>query len=193
MVRGCFRLPFFFLLGLKSSSTISRGFVSLASAPLSWTKRTQHSHTSLFALPLLRMASTARQQIPQTDDEWKKILTPDEFRVLRKKATEPPGSGEYDGFSPKTGCFVCRGCGAPLFPAASKFKSGCGWPAFDMAYKAATPTGRRTHSFTCAPSLPAGGAGLTPTNERHCVNSLSIRYQQNDPSPPLETETLRPE
>ncbi|KAL8275918.1 hypothetical protein Esti_000180 [Eimeria stiedai] len=130
--------------------------------------------------------------------------TTDEYRVLRKKATEPPGTGEYDAFSPKTGCFVCRGCGAPLFPATSKFKSGCGWPAFDMAYKGQVKAlldlsgGMRRWEIVC--NACGGHLGhvftgerLTQTNERHCVNSLSIRYQQNEPSPPLETEILRPE
>ncbi|KAL8426679.1 hypothetical protein Efla_005936 [Eimeria flavescens] len=129
----------------------------------------------------------------------------DEFAVLRQKATEPPGTGrsaerEYEEFSPKSGCFVCRGCGAPLFPASSKFKSGCGWPAFDMAYKGEpNPNGgmRRWEIICSACGGHLGhvfkGERLTPTNERHCVNSLSIRYQKAEPSPALQTETISPE
>ena len=57
------------------------------------------------------------------------------FQVLRKKGTEPAGTGEYDKFFPEEGHFVCKGCGNPLYSAESKFNSGCGWPAFDKCYK----------------------------------------------------------
>ena len=62
------------------------------------------------------------------------------FQVLRKKGTEPAGTGEYDKFFPKEGHFVCKGCGNPLYSAQSKFNSGCGWPAFDKCYKGALIT-----------------------------------------------------
>ena len=62
------------------------------------------------------------------------------FQVLRKKGTEPAGTGEYDKFFPKEGHFVCKGCGNPLYSAESKFNSGCGWPAFDKCYKGALIT-----------------------------------------------------
>ncbi|CDI76640.1 selR domain-containing protein, putative [Eimeria acervulina] len=79
------------------------------------------------------MTTSTFQQ--KTDEEWRQILTREEYRVLREKATEPPWSGEYNSVYPSSGFFVCRGCLSPLFPASSKFKSGCGWPAFDRAYE----------------------------------------------------------
>lgn len=148
------------------------------------------------------MAAASSQ--PKTEDEWRKLLTPDEYRVLRQKATEPPGTGEYEKFSPAGGCFVCRGCKAPLFPASSKFKSGCGWPSFDKAYKGQVKAvldlsgGMKRWEIICKScgghlGHVFSGERYTETNERHCVNSLSIKYQENEPSPSLETETLRPE
>mmetsp|Transcript_27379 Transcript_27379/g.68686 ORF Transcript_27379/g.68686 Transcript_27379/m.68686 type:complete len:165 (+) Transcript_27379:356-850(+) len=64
----------------------------------------------------------------KTDAEWEKELTPAQFHVLRKKGTEPPGTGEYDKFYPEEGHFKCAGCGNPLYSAKAKFDSGCGWP-----------------------------------------------------------------
>ncbi|EOD32405.1 hypothetical protein EMIHUDRAFT_57831, partial [Emiliania huxleyi CCMP1516] len=76
----------------------------------------------------------------KSEAEWKKQLNAQEYNVLREKGTERAGTGEYDKFYPKAGHFVCRGCGLPLYSAESKFKSGCGWPAFDRCYKGAVRT-----------------------------------------------------
>ena len=59
--------------------------------------------------------------------DWSKELDKTSFQVLRKKGTEPAGTGEYDKFYPTEGHFVCKGCGNPLYSAESKFNSGCGW------------------------------------------------------------------
>jgi len=138
------------------------------------------------------------------ESEWKRKLTQAEFQVLRMKATEPIGSGEYNSFFPKSGAFLCRGCNAPLYPAASKFACGCGWPAFESAYKGQVKA-LKDMSFgtlrweivcrSCGGHLGHvfNGEGFTSTNERHCVNSLSIRYSKAEPSPPVETETLDPQ
>ena len=60
------------------------------------------------------------KKVEKTDEEWKKVLTPEEYAVIRGKGTEPAGKGEYDKFKPKEGHFVCRACHAPLYSAASK-------------------------------------------------------------------------
>lgn len=123
-----------------------------------------------------------------TEDEWRKRLTPEEYYVLRQKGTERPGTGEYDGVYPKgEAYFACRACGNPLYTARSKFASGCGWPAFDKCFKGAIET-QVDRSFgmkrveilcqNCGGHLGHvfEGERMTPTNQRHCVNSLSIRY-----------------
>lgn len=86
------------------------------------------------------MADLPRDPKDMTDGEWKEVLEPRAFNVLRQKGTEPAGSGEYDTFYPSEGHFVCGGCKAPLYSAEAKFKSGCGWPAFDKCYKGAIDT-----------------------------------------------------
>jgi len=121
-----------------------------------------------------------------SDATWRSHLSATEYRVLRTKGTEARG-GEYDAFYPDEGHFVCRGCGLPLYSAAAKFKSGCGWPAFDQCYRGAVETtednshGMRRIEITC--SRCDGHLGhvfvgetMTATNERHCVNSVSVKY-----------------
>src|SRR3989344_3093698 len=68
-------------------------------------------------------------KLPEPDEEWKKKITPEQFRVLREKGTELPFTGKYNLHKEK-GMYVCAGCGAELFSSDTKFDSGCGWPAF---------------------------------------------------------------
>jgi peptide-methionine (R)-S-oxide reductase len=111
-----------------------------------------------------------------------------QYYILRQKGTEPAGSGEFDGFYPPDGTFVCAGCGNPLYTAAAKFKSGCGWPAFDDEIAGAVERtednsyGMRRVEITCAKcgghlGHVFEGERMTPTNTRHCVNSLSIKFK----------------
>ncbi|XP_038988345.1 peptide methionine sulfoxide reductase B5-like isoform X2 [Phoenix dactylifera] len=75
----------------------------------------------------IAMASSGSVQ--NSEEEWKAILTPEQFRILRMKGTEYPGTGQYDKFFGE-GIYECAGCGTPLYKSTTKFNSGCGWPAF---------------------------------------------------------------
>ncbi|RAK97725.1 peptide-methionine (R)-S-oxide reductase [Aspergillus ibericus CBS 121593] len=126
----------------------------------------------------------------RSPDAWQAVLSPEQFRVLREKGTERPFTGEYDGHYPSQGVYNCAGCNAPLYKASHKFKSGCGWPAyFDSIPGAVT---RHTDSSfgmerteivcsNCGGHLGhvfKGEGYPTPTDERHCVNSISLRFKE---------------
>ena len=111
-------------------------------------------------------------------------LTPEEERVIVRKGTEPPFSGQYDDFY-QQGIYVCKRCNEPLFSSSSKFDAGCGWPAFDDSFPHALrrlpdPDGMRTEIECAKCGAHLGheflGEGLTRKNARECVNSLSIRF-----------------
>ncbi|EPE25508.1 Mss4-like protein [Glarea lozoyensis ATCC 20868] len=130
--------------------------------------------------------------VQKTDDEWQAVLSKEQFRVLRKQGTEAPYVGKYDKHMPETGVYTCAGCDAPLYKANHKFKSGCGWPAyFDNIPGAVT---RHTDSTlgmsrteivcsNCGGHLGhvfKGEGYATPTDERHCVNSISMKFSPED-------------
>lgn len=122
-------------------------------------------------------------------------LTPpraEQFRILREKGTEPPGSGQFDKHYPDAGVYTCAGCQAPLYRAAHKFQSGCGWPAyFDSIPGAVTRHEDRSLGMArteivcsnCGGHLGhvfKGEGFPTATDERHCVNSVSLSFAPGD-------------
>ncbi len=127
------------------------------------------------------------KKINKTDSEWKKILTPEQYRVLRGKGTEKPHSGRLLHNAEK-GVYVCAGCGLRLFPSASKYDSGTGWPSFFapvseqcIEKRKDTILGRERTEIVCS---RCGGHlghvfrdGPEPTGERYCVNSLSLGFR----------------
>ena len=111
-------------------------------------------------------------------------LTPDERYVIEHKGTERPFTGEYDNFY-ESGMYICRRCDAELYRSDDKFDAHCGWPAFDKEVpgavkRLADPDGFRVEiqCANCGGHLGHvfDGEGFTPTNSRHCVNSLSMRF-----------------
>ncbi|MGE5138723.1 MAG: methionine-R-sulfoxide reductase [Rudaea sp.] len=111
-------------------------------------------------------------------------LTPEEERVIVHKGTEWPFTGEYDRLFAE-GSYVCRRCNTPLYTSGSKFDAGCGWPAFDREIPGAVKRlrdadGHRVEIQCAACGAHLGhvfeGEGFTPTNTRHCVNSISMKF-----------------
>ena len=111
-------------------------------------------------------------------------LNADERYVIEHKGTERPFTGEYDDFY-EEGCYICRKCNAELYRSIDKFDAHCGWPAFDKEVEGAVtrlpdPDGRRTEveCTNCGGHLGHVfmGEGFTPTNARHCINSISMKF-----------------
>merc|ERR1712113_18469 len=172
---------------LKHSSRGGSSSSSSSSSTRSSVSASAGQHESAMSSSGTKLAGKDPAQI--SEGEWRTILSPEQFRILRQKGTEYPGTGKYNKFYPKEdeGVFECAGCGAPLYTAKSKFDSGCGWPAFYEGIPGAITwrtdaDGSRTE-ILCAKC--GGHLGhvfknegfRTPTNERHCVNSVSINFK----------------
>lgn len=126
-------------------------------------------------------------KVEKTDQEWRDQLTPEQYQVLRRKATEAPFTGEYDSvFDP--GTYSCAACGTKLFDSTTKFDAHCGWPSF---YDAKPGTvefiADDSHDMVRTEVICADCGGHlghvfegegygTPTDLRYCINSLSLKF-----------------
>ncbi|KAB5542955.1 methionine-R-sulfoxide reductase-like protein SelR [Coniochaeta sp. 2T2.1] len=150
--------------------------------------------SALFGSSSSSSNSTDNMSFPvsKSNDEWRAVLSPQQFRVLREKGTEAPGSGPYNKHYPDKGVYTCAGCDAPLYTASTKFDSGCGWPAyFDSIPGAVKRNEDRTMGMTRTEIVCANCGGhlghvfkgegfSTATDERHCVNSVSLKFSPED-------------
>lgn len=135
---------------------------------------------------------TAREYpVTKTDEQWRQELTPEEYHVLRRAGTERPWTGEYNE-TRTAGVYSCRACGQDLFRSDTKFESHCGWPSFyaptsedavelvedrtlgmvRTEVRCANCGSHLGHVFDDAPQ--------TPTGDRFCMNSVSLRLEPAD-------------
>ncbi|MDK1475206.1 peptide-methionine (R)-S-oxide reductase MsrB [Streptomyces sp. 549] len=128
-------------------------------------------------------------EIEKPDEQWRAELSPEEYRVLRNAGTEPAFVGEYTDTRTE-GVYSCRGCGSELFRSDTKFDSHCGWPSFfDPADSDAVEllhdssmgmTRTEVRCARCGSHLGhvfSGEGYPTPTDQRYCINSISLRLE----------------
>lgn len=130
------------------------------------------------------------KKVYKTEEEWKKILTPEQYHVLREKGTDAPFTGKLT-LNKEKGLYTCAACGNDLFTSDMKFDSHCGWPSFDKEIEGGKITTKTDTSFGMVRTEILCGKcgshlghlfddGPTNTGLRYCVNSTSLEFKKNN-------------
>ena len=133
---------------------------------------------------------TSDEKVSKTDEEWKKILTSEQFNICRKKDTERPFTGKYNDCK-DAGIYKCSCCGNELFDSNTKFDSGSGWPSFfkalnddNVKYESDSSFGMLRSEVMCKKCDAHLGHvfddGPQPTNLRFCINSISLDLEKKN-------------
>lgn len=133
--------------------------------------------------------NTMNKKVDKTEAEWKEILSPQQYTVLREKGTDRPGDGGYTKHFEK-GTYHCAACDAQLFESGTKYESHCGWPSFDDAIEGSVSyVLDKTHGMLRTEIICTSCDGhlghifddgpQDTTGKRYCVNTTSLRFEKS--------------
>jgi peptide-methionine (R)-S-oxide reductase len=135
---------------------------------------------------LEKAMDTKTYPVTRTEAEWRKLLTPEQYYIMREHGTERPGSCALL-YEKRPGAFVCAGCDTPLFVGKTKFESGTGWPSFNDPVPGSVETTEdrsygmvrtEVHCATCGSHLGhVFPDGPPPTGLRYCINGVALKFQ----------------
>jgi peptide methionine sulfoxide reductase msrA/msrB len=140
------------------------------------------------------------KKVEKTDKEWKEVLTPEQYRVMRRSGTERPFSGKYNDHY-ENGIYYCAGCDTPLFSSETKYDHGTGWPSFTAPYDENHIEYRKDNSLfmrrievrcaVCGAHLGhVFDDGPGPTHKHYCINSVSLNFKEAESHRESESHSL---